>query len=98
MAVRALTSTICFYRRHYSQRQLVELKLILAATMIAKILRDGLRFGGTRDRAKRKRLAEDLRIWARVLGASLRGQHPEPVRVWADPTEQLASGTGTRTP
>jgi len=98
MAVRALTSTMCFYRRHYSHRQLVELKLILGATMIAKILRDGLRFGATRDQVRRKRLWEDMRIWARVLGASVHREHSESVRAWADPAEQFSSGTGLRTP
>ncbi|HEY8284616.1 MAG TPA: glycosyltransferase family 2 protein [Chloroflexota bacterium] len=98
MAVRALTSTIDFYGRHYSHRQLVELKLILATTMIAKILRDGLRFGGTRDQAKRRRLAEDLRIWVRVIGASAGRPQAESINIQPDHPEQRFSGSLVETP
>jgi GT2 family glycosyltransferase len=67
MAVRALRSTIDFYHRHYSRRQLREVKLILATAMLAKLARDILRWCITREITRQRRLAEDIRVWWHVL-------------------------------
>lgn len=67
MAVRALESTADFYRRHYSRRRLRELRLIFGTAMLAKLARDLCRWWVVRERPRRERIAEDIRVWRRVL-------------------------------
>lgn len=67
MAARALTSTIDFYRRHYSRGQLLQLKLIMIVSMLAKMARDRVHLLSVRDPLRRARLIEDLQVWRHVL-------------------------------
>jgi GT2 family glycosyltransferase len=67
MAIRTYTSTKDFYRRHYSGRQMVQLRLIMVYSKLRNIGRDILRLLYTRQKEKRARIAEDLGIWQHVL-------------------------------
>lgn len=69
MAVRALLSTVIFYRRHYSSWQLIQLKLILMIVMLAKLLRDNILMCVVRDPARRTMLVENTHIWKQVIRA-----------------------------
>lgn len=72
MAIRAHESTLAFYRRHYSAAQLAQLRTVMAATMLAKILRDSVGLLLTRDQPRRGRLAQDVAIWRQVLAETWR--------------------------
>jgi len=65
-------SLIHFYRLHYSRRRLVGLRLVLAALMSARIVRDSVRLlAGEREASTRRRLRRDVSLWGRVLAGRL---------------------------
>jgi N-acetylglucosaminyl-diphospho-decaprenol L-rhamnosyltransferase len=67
MAVQFLASTLQFYERHSSRIRLAEAVLIVKSLMLARLLRDLLHLGLTRDASQRAQLAADLAAWQRVL-------------------------------
>ncbi len=60
-------SLVHFYRRHFSRGRLVRLRLVLAALMTARIVRDTLLLWGARDARTRTELRDSLSVWRRVL-------------------------------
>jgi hypothetical protein len=75
MEARLYASILAFYRRHYSRWQMLQLSLILWGMILAKLMRDRVQLGRTRDPLKRSRLSENVSIWAAVLSQlSQRGQ------------------------
>jgi len=80
MAVRSLTSTIGFYRRHYSHRRLRQLRFVLILAMVARLIRDGARLLGARAPSRRARLRDDMTIWRGVLRELRRGAAGAPSR------------------
>ncbi|MGI9149608.1 MAG: glycosyltransferase family 2 protein [Chloroflexota bacterium] len=67
MALRSVRGRFEFYRRHYTSRQLLELRIVIAAGMLAKTLRDGARRCIAADPLKQAGLKEDLSIWWQML-------------------------------
>ncbi len=65
--VRLFTSTFEFYRHHRSAQDLARAVAIVRAIMMAKRLRDTVRFRATRNADRRARLAQNLEAWRRVL-------------------------------
>jgi GT2 family glycosyltransferase len=64
-------SLIHFYRLHYSRRRLVALRVVLAALMSARIVRDGVRLAVEREAFSRRQLRSDISLWRRVLAGRL---------------------------
>jgi GT2 family glycosyltransferase len=60
-------SLIHFYRKHFSRGRLVRLRMVLAALMTARIVRDTLLLWRARDARKRTELRDSLSVWRRVL-------------------------------
>ena len=58
---------IHFYRKHFSRGRLLRLRLVLAALMTSRLIRDTLLLWGARDRDKRSELRESRSVWRRVL-------------------------------
>jgi GT2 family glycosyltransferase len=59
-------SLIRFYRLHYSRRQLRRLRIVVAATMGLKVMRDRLRVSLSPDQVSRERLLQDIQIWEEI--------------------------------
>jgi GT2 family glycosyltransferase len=60
-------SLVHFYGKHFSRGRLLRLRLVLAALMAARIIRDTLLLWGARDARKRSELRGSLLVWRRVL-------------------------------
>jgi N-acetylglucosaminyl-diphospho-decaprenol L-rhamnosyltransferase len=67
MAVQFLTSTLRFYERHSSRKQMTGVVAIVKGLMLTRLARDGLRLGITRDPARRTELAANIAAWRHVL-------------------------------
>lgn len=70
-------SLIHFYRKHFSRGRLLRLRMVLAALMAARIVRDTVRLWGARDARRRSELRGSLSVWRRVLLGRL-SQSPTP--------------------
>jgi len=67
MLEQSAVSSIRFYKRRYSGLRLGVGLVILRVAMAARIARDLLRYLWTRDAGRRRGLAENVRVWRRVL-------------------------------
>jgi hypothetical protein len=67
MEIELFTSIVRFYQRHSSRMELAEIIAIVKALMLARLVRDGLRLGITRDTPRRAALAADMAAWRHVL-------------------------------
>jgi GT2 family glycosyltransferase len=67
MAVQLYASLNHFYRRHYSIRQMEQLRLVKTYIMLRNIVRDRIHLHRVRHSYHHTRLLEDLAVWKRVL-------------------------------
>lgn len=72
MLERSVLSTIHFYRRHYSGRQLRRALMAMRGALALRLLRDRARHALTTDTTRRGQLAEDIRVWQRTLRSAAR--------------------------
>ena len=78
MALQAIRSTDHFYHLHYSRGALIRFRLIVAAIMLARLLRDSLRLIGARPGDERDRLAADVDVWWKAMRMRYRETAREP--------------------
>lgn len=64
MIVQLYASLAQFYRRHYSRVRQVELAMLVSSVAFARLIRDSLAIGFTRDQNER---AVDIHAWRRLL-------------------------------
>ncbi|HEX7185068.1 MAG TPA: glycosyltransferase family 2 protein [Thermoanaerobaculia bacterium] len=57
-----------FYRRHYPPSYRTRLRWAVSATMTEWLVRDSLKLLAAKDPGRRRRLAEDVRLWRLLLG------------------------------
>jgi GT2 family glycosyltransferase len=80
MTGQLFASLVHFYERHYSVLQLIELRVVLASVMTARLVRDRIRLARTADGARRSALEEDIRSWRATLRRSLPSGSPNAAR------------------
>lgn len=67
MVVQFYASMRQFYRYHYPRARQMRLDAVLKGTAVVSLIRDRARLATTRDPARAARLADDVRVWRRVL-------------------------------
>ncbi|HEX9372375.1 MAG TPA: glycosyltransferase family 2 protein, partial [Roseiflexaceae bacterium] len=67
MAAQFFASATRFYQRHYSAVALAELRALVQAIVLARLVRDALRLRLAREACERERIAENVAAWRRVL-------------------------------
>jgi hypothetical protein len=75
MARRLFASAAHFYRRHYTSGQMHQLRVVVAAIMLARIVRETIRLFLPQAADRRQRLREDRQVWWRILGDARRYWH-----------------------
>jgi N-acetylglucosaminyl-diphospho-decaprenol L-rhamnosyltransferase len=71
MLVQLFKSTGHFYQKHYSAWRLLQLRLLVIMLMVVKVARDQLWRYWSRDPSVRRRLAENVKMWAAILTVML---------------------------
>ena len=73
MAVQRFTSSLRFYRRHYSGLALAGRLVTAHATILGRLIRDTLRLRSANDPQLRRVLEQDLEAWKRILAGGRGG-------------------------
>jgi N-acetylglucosaminyl-diphospho-decaprenol L-rhamnosyltransferase len=68
MVLQQFASMEEFYRRHYPPSYRTRLRWVVSTMTAEWLVRDTLKFLATRNPDRRRRLAEDVRLWRRLLG------------------------------
>jgi GT2 family glycosyltransferase len=71
MLVQLFKSTGHFYQKHYPTWRLLQLRLLVIMLMVIKLVRDQLWRYWSRDPSVRRRLAENVKMWAAILTVML---------------------------
>jgi len=74
-----------FYKRHFSRSQLMRVRAVLAAVMIARIVRDSIRVWLSADSCAAERLRGDRVAWIRILLHRRTTHRPTPSGAASDP-------------